>query len=107
MTELQAARLRPGMKLGSRACDTQIVVVRAPSEPVDLRCGGTPVGVPTNVNDAVGLAAGFDGGSLLGKRYEDPDVGLEVLCVRPGAGALSIGRELLKIKASKPLPSSD
>jgi hypothetical protein len=44
---------------------------------------------------------------VLGKRYEDPGTGLEVLCVRPGAGALSIGRELLKLKASKPLPSSD
>ena len=35
------------LKLGSRhksaVCDTQVMVIRATQEPVDLRCGGVPM----------------------------------------------------------------
>jgi hypothetical protein len=54
------------MKLASRACNTQIVVVRAPAEPVSLWCGGTPMALPGKEGDAVEVAQGFTGGSQLG-----------------------------------------
>jgi hypothetical protein len=43
----------------------------------------------------------------MGKRYEDADLGLELLCTQPGEGALSIGDAPLLVKGAKPLPSSD
>ena len=44
---------------------------------------------------------------LLGKRYADDDLGIELLCSAAGQGTLSIGTTPLPIKGSKPLPSSD
>ena len=35
------------------------------------------------------------------------ELGVELLCSKPGAGALSIGDELIPLKEAKPLPSSD
>ncbi len=35
--------LKPGTRLRSTVCETQVVVVRAPSEPVELACGGAPL----------------------------------------------------------------
>ena len=37
--------LKPGLRLESATCDTQVVVVRAPKEAtdVDVRCGGHPM----------------------------------------------------------------
>jgi hypothetical protein len=46
-------------------------------------------------------------GTLLGKRYADEELGLELLCSQAGEGALTIGDQPLLIKGAKPLPSSD
>ncbi|WP_016694149.1 hypothetical protein [Rhodococcus rhodochrous] len=43
----------------------------------------------------------------MGKRYEDAETGLEVLCVKAGAGSLSIAGRPLSFKEAKTLPSSD
>jgi hypothetical protein len=54
------------------------------------------------------LPASVDGEStLLGKRYADEELGLELLCTQGGDGALTIGDRPLLIKGAKPLPSSD
>jgi hypothetical protein len=53
------------------------------------------------------LEPGFDAGCQIGKRYVHDATGLELLCVKAGAGSLSIGVEPLTMKVSKPLPSSD
>jgi hypothetical protein len=100
--------LRPGLKLESAACDTQVVVVKAPKEggDIDLRCGGAPMHETGSGGDAVALA-GEGEPTLLGKRYEDAELGLELLCTQGGAGALSIGDAPLLLKGAKPLPSSD
>ena len=45
--------------------------------------------------------------TLLGKRYADDELGLELLCTQGGDGALSIGDTPLLVKGAKPLPSSD
>ncbi|HEX7135371.1 MAG TPA: hypothetical protein VF228_22540 [Iamia sp.] len=100
--------LRPGMRLESTTCDTQVVVVRAPAAgaDVDVRCGGAPLRELGSGGERVPLT-GEDEPTLLGKRYEDAELGLELLCTQGGAGALSVGDTPLTIKGAKPLPSSD
>ena len=57
--------------------------------------------------DRMAIADGFGDGTLMGKRFADDDLGLEVLCTKPGAGSLSVGDVVLPVKGAKPLPSSD
>jgi hypothetical protein len=101
-------QLKPGMRLKSQVCDTQVVVVRAPATPVEVRCGGSELieasGSPA---DGSALDASFSDGTQLGKRYADDAIGLELLCSKPGAGSLSVGDTKLEIKGAKALPSSD
>jgi len=81
--------------------------VRAPAGDVDVRCGGAPM-VPLDEDvPRASVAAGFDDGTLLGKRYASEEEGLELLCTKPGAGSLSLGTTTLPRKDAKPLPSSD
>ena len=100
--------LRPGSRLRSAVDATEVVVVRPPAEPVDLRCGGHPM-VPLDANGPAGSAPSPDhaAGTLLGKRYVDAGETLEVLCTKPGGGSLSIGDEPMRVKEAKPLPASD
>ena len=101
-------QLKPGTRLESATCDAQVVVVRAPADgsDVDVRCGGEPMREAGTGGDR--LPVSFEGeATLLGKRYADDDLGLELLCSKPGAGALSVGDQPLLIKGAKPLPSSD
>jgi desulfoferrodoxin len=43
----------------------------------------------------------------LGKRYLCDKCGVEVLCNKPGTGALTCCDSEMKLKEAKPLPSSD
>jgi hypothetical protein len=100
--------LKPGKRLRSAVCATEIVVVRAPSTDIDLRCGGQPMTETADATSAGAPAAGLDGGTLLGKRYVSAGLAdLEVLVVKSGEGALSIGDAPMETKDAKPLPSSD
>jgi hypothetical protein len=49
----------------------------------------------------------FEGGSLIGKRYVDQAGTMELLCVKPGKGSLSVDGVALAVKDAKPLPASD
>ncbi len=101
-------QLRPGLRLESATCDTQVVVVKAPKgiAEVDVRCGGGPMREHGTGGDRVAIT-GEGEPTLLGKRYADDDLGLELLCTQGGAGALSVGDAPLLVKGAKPLPSSD
>ena len=104
--------LKPGTRLHSVVCTTQVIVIRAPSEVVDLRCGGHPLVASDQASSShseveVEVEPGFDGGTLLGKRYTDEGQGFELLCTKAGPGALSVGVELLVLSGAKPLPASD
>lgn len=99
--------VKPGTRLKSAVCPTEVVVVRAPKVDVDLRCGGHPMtamgeGAPTGSVDAA-----HSRGTQLGKRYGDADSGLELLCTKAGEGSLSLGDVPIELKDAKPLPSSD
>jgi hypothetical protein len=101
-------QLKPGTRLRSAVCTTEVMTVRAPGDDVDLRCGGVPMLLPDDDAPAgASLDAAHAGGTLLGKRYADEDSGLEVLCTKAGDGSLSIGDVPVGVKTAKPLPSSD
>ena len=99
--------LKAGARLKSAADATEVIVVRAPGEPVDLRCGGHPMVPLDETAPPAAVESGFDDGCQLGKRYADEESGLELLCTKAGQGTLSIGTEPLGLKGAKPLPSSD
>lgn len=100
--------LRVGVRLKSAVDETEVVVVRVPSDGVDIRCGGmsmrpfAPGSAPTGTVDPRHAA-----GTLVGKRYVNDDLGIELLCTKGGNGSLAVGDVPLLVKAAKPLPSSD
>ena len=100
-------QVRAGQRLKSTACDTEVVVVRAPVGDVDVRCGGEPMVALDEDAPKGSVQAGFDEGTLLGKRYADEDAGIELLATKAGKGSLSLGTNIVPRKDAKPLPSSD
>jgi hypothetical protein len=99
--------LKPGTRMKSVADSTEVVIVRGPAGAVDLRCGGHPMVAVDAAAAPVEPSGAHSGGTQLGKRYADPDSGLELLCTKAGPGSLSLGDEPLLLKDAKPLPSSD
>ena len=100
-------QLKPGSRLESQTCSTTVMVIRAPASDVDLRCGGLPMVAPGQAAEKQPAVGDQGSGTLMGKRYADEALGLEVLCNKPGPGSLTIGDEPLPMKDAKPLPSSD
>jgi len=102
------AAFKPGTRLRSAVCATEVMVVAAPKEEVGLRCGGAPM-IPIGTEPPAGLSLDPDakGGTQLGKRYVSEAGSLELLCTKPGEGSLSVGGAALTVKGAKPLPSSD
>jgi len=101
-------QVKAGSRLKSAACESEVIVVRAPAGDVDLRCGGAPlVDIGADRPSGVAVDPAHSAGTLLGKRYADEDLGIEVLCTKAGSGSLSIGNEPLGVKQAKPLPASD
>ena len=102
-----ALQLKAGTRLRSVTDTTEVVVVKAPGDPVDLRCGGQPLVAMDAEVTPQAVESGFDGGTQLGKRYADEELGLEILCTKGGEGSLSVGETVLDVKGAKPLPASD
>ena len=100
-------KVKAGTRLKSATCKTQVIVVRAPADEVDLRCGGHPMTEMNADTAGVTVVEAHRTGSLLGKRYANDELGLEVLCTTPGEGSLSVGDTALPEKGAKLLPSSD
>ena len=100
-------KIRSGERLRSTVCETQVIVVKAPDDDVDVRCGGAAM-VPLDSDLRHGEPdAGLASGSQLGKRYANPELGLEVLVTSAGVGSLTVGDARLTMKDTKKLPSSD
>ncbi len=97
--------LKPGTRLRSTVSSCEVVVVKAPSTDAALLCAGSPM----TAEPVVGTQPPANPGPLiaLGKRYADEGSGIEVLCVKPGPGPLSLGGAELSLKSAKPLPASD
>lgn len=100
--------LRPGTRLHSAVCETGIIIVRPPQRTGEIRCGGAPMLGANEIAPAGAvLADDAQARTLLGKRYVNEEVGLEVLCTRTGAGSLAFDDTPLVEQGAKPLPPSD
>lgn len=96
--------MKPGTKLKSAACTTEVMVIKGSGFTVN--CGGSPMS-DTAPETPSELDGQFSAGTQVGKRYVNSDGSVELLCVKAGKGSLSIDGVALQIKDSKPLPSSD
>lgn len=94
--------MKPGTRLKSAACATEVVVIRCAGGAIE--CGGAPMA--EGGGDAE-LNPDFAGGSIMGKRYVDAAGTIELLCVKPGNGTLAADGVALLLKEAKPLPASD
>lgn len=99
--------LKPGTRLRSAVGSTEVVVIRAPAGDVAVTIGGVPVVGIDETPPAGAVQAGSEGSTLLGKRYVNGDQTVELLCSKPGDGALAVDGVPLELKEAKPLPSSD
>ncbi len=100
--------LKPGTRLRSAVCSTELIVVKAPAAEVDLTIGGVPPAADGGGEPSGGEpAAGYDGGTAMGKRYVDDAETIEVLCTKSGRGVPALSGGVLRVKEAKPLPASD
>jgi hypothetical protein len=96
--------MKPGTKLKSAVCDTEVMVIRGTNVVVD--CGGAPM-ADEKPAERKAINPAFAEGTKIGKRYVDDAGTVELLCVKAGQGSLSIAGVALKLKDAKPLPASD
>jgi len=99
--------VKPGDRLRSRVCGTEVIVVKAPSVDAEIACGGEPMARNEPVTAATANGAEAGPGTLLGKRYADEELGLELLCTKAGHGQLSVDGRVLALRQARPLPASD
>jgi len=102
------AHLKPGTRIRSAVCDTEVMVIAAPASDVEVQCGGTPM-LAFDAEPPAGTSLDSDAaaGTQLGKRYVNEGGDLELLCTKPGKGTLACDGAPLAIKGAKPLPASD
>ena len=100
------AELRPGARFQSTVCMTEVIVVKG-TGPVELTCGGSKMVSAGTAERAGEPSHDASGGTLLGKRYGDPDETVELLCTKAGGGSMALGGVELTVKQTKPLPASD
>lgn len=96
--------MKPGTKLKSTVCDTEVMVIRGSG--VTVACGGAPMAEERPASPGT-IDPAFAAGTLIGKRYTDEANTIELLCVKGGKGSLSVGGTALRVKDAKPLPASD
>jgi hypothetical protein len=99
--------IKAGQRLACPSCTTELVVVRPPSGPATVTCGGDDVVDPAGERPGGGHGETTEDGAQVGKRYTDEESGLEVLCSKPGPGSLACDGRVMPVKGAKPLPSSD
>lgn len=98
--------LKPGTRFQSTVCSTEVIVVKG-SGGAELTCGGAAM-VEAGTAEISGTPADDAAdGTLLGKRYSDPDETVELLCTKAGDGSLALGGTALAVAQAKTLPASD
>lgn len=100
--------LKPGSRWKSAVCTAEFVVVRPAAGDTVPTCGGHPIVASADkVPEGLEIDPALSGAVLVGKRYHDPQSGLEVLVTKVGVGLLAIDGRPLVLKEAQPLPSSD
>jgi hypothetical protein len=94
--------MKPGSRLKSATCDSEVVVIRYGGGTIG--CGGAAM---SEAGGGGELDPALAGGSVMGKRYVDVAGTVELLCVKPGKGSLTLDGVALTTKDAKPLPASD
>lgn len=97
--------MKAGSKLKSAVCDTEVMVIKTPATGI-VSCGGAPM-TEERSGDRAAVDPAFAEGTKMGKRYTDAAGGIELLCIKPGAGSLALDATALQLKDAKPLPASD
>ena len=97
--------MKPGTKLKSAVCDTEVMVIRGGADVV-VECGGAPMAAEAPAERRP-INPAFAQGTRIGKRYVDAGGKIELLCVKAGQGSLSVAGIALQTKDAEPLPSSD
>lgn len=97
--------MKPGSKLKSAVCDTEIMVIKGSGD-IAVECGGAPM-VDVAPATRGPINPDYAEGTKTGKRYVDEAGAVELLCVKAGQGSLSIAGVKLNTKDAKPLPASD
>ncbi|HKX78078.1 MAG TPA: hypothetical protein VJM34_06140 [Novosphingobium sp.] len=96
--------MKPGTRLKSVTCDTEVMVIRSGAGTIE--CGGSPM-AEEKPADLAPITVDHSSGTLMGKRYVDTAGQFELLCVKAGKGSLSVDGIALVTKDAKPLPASD
>ena len=106
---MSVLEVKVGQRYRSVCCETEVIVVRAPSEGVDLRCGGHTMVSGEDQPSASHEECRPDwcDGTRVGARFQDAGSGLEVLVTKAGEGSLGAGEVPLELSQPKRLPSSD
>ncbi len=100
--------LKPGARIFSAVCTTELMVVKTPKRELALTVGGVAPLLSAAGRDTSGnVADGHGGGCAIGKRYVDESGELELLCSKAGPGVPALDGMLLVLKDSKSLPASD
>jgi hypothetical protein len=100
--------VKPGTRLFSAVCSTEMIAVKAPGVVVDVTIGGAaPVLTAADRSGSGAVAEGHGGGAAMGKRYVNADDTIELLCTKPGDGVPAVKGVLLQLKDAKPMPASD
>ncbi len=101
-------QLKPGTRLYSAVCETELMTIRAPADPIAVTIGGVDPVLDAGERPGAGeVVEGHGGGSAMGKRYVDDAGTLELLCTKAGEGAPAVDGVLLGTKDAKALPASD
>lgn len=95
--------LEAGTRLSAATSSCEVLVVKPPTEGGPLTCAGCEMAPRPGSSGAQHGQADVQ----LGKRYLDAVSGLEVLCVKAGAGPLRFADRELVVRVAKTLPASD
>src|SRR3546814_15557019 len=99
-------QLKPGTKLQSIVCDTDVMVIKGTGD-VFLTCGGAEmVADRSGVSGQPAIDPAFASGTAMGNRYQTADGQIELLCIRPGKGSLTVDGIALETKVEKESGSS-
>ena len=99
--------MKPGLRLKSAVCSTEVMVIKAPPGEAQVSCGGVEMLGTTEAGAPARLDPAQAAGSLIGKRYVDAEERYEFLCTKGGEGSLALNGVALQVKQAKALPSSD